>query len=505
MNQTKPTTHQGNLAKIATGPLKPLTEREQWCIWRWTQKKDGMWQKPPYQAADPDHHASTSDPTTWCSYEIALAAVQAGRGDGISYVLTAADPFTAFDLDHCRNPRTHSLDIWSQNFLDVTRATYAEVTPSGDGIRIWGLTADGTTSVNKKFTLEIDGKPIAAEIFRRAPKILTVTGYRLDTVKVLANIDKAVTWAITWGERRKAAALEAAAATQANGHEFNAAGGSGHDIEYINKIVREGAQGGNRSDSFHVVVGHYLGCDWGIEQIYQHLQQFPDGIGSKYIGEGRLRGEIERSARKFEERQLPLSGGWMGSEGPAAEVQSQPLELEDDAELEDDPAQDQDNPDQDNPEPTPELKPEAPPKPDPEDDDPPELDDNLSDDDDPPELDDDDFDGEPEQPDPKLPKLHMHGEPDTRPLVEWLIKDLVPKVGHGLLVGQWGTYKTFVGVDMAASAVTGQAFLDHPIKQQCGVMWIAAEGASQVRARLDAVVKEKCGGERIPFRPLLCL
>ena len=36
-----------------------------------------------------------------------------------SYVLTEADPFAAIDLDHCRHPDTHSIDVWAQNFLDV--------------------------------------------------------------------------------------------------------------------------------------------------------------------------------------------------------------------------------------------------------------------------------------------------------------------------------------------------------------------------------------------------
>jgi hypothetical protein len=326
----KPTTHQSNLAKLPQ-PLAPLIARPQWAVWRWTRQANGKWQKPPFMALEPDRHASTSDPSTWCDYATALATVQAGKADGITYILAKTDPFIAMDLDHCRDPNTGSIDIWAQNFLDTTRNSYAEVTPSGDGIRIWGLTTDTTAAVNRKFTLEIDSKLISVELFRHTHKALTITGYRLDTVKALASIDKGLDWAIVWGERRKAAAAEAKAATQTNGHEFNALGGRGHDIEYIDKMVREGApNGGNRSDNFHVVVGHYLGCDWGIEQIYQHIQQFPDGIGSKYIGEGRLRGEIERSARKFEERQLPLSGGWTG---PATEVQTPPLEPEDDAEL----------------------------------------------------------------------------------------------------------------------------------------------------------------------------
>jgi hypothetical protein len=476
----KPTTHQRDLAKLPRA-LAPLVERPQWCIWRWTLQKNGRWQKPPFMATAPERHASVTDPSTWCDHATAVAAVQAGHADGISYVLTEADPFAAIDLDHCRHPGTHSIDVWAQNYLDVTRHTYAEVTPSGEGCRIWGLTGDGTDPVHRKFTLEIDGKQIAAELFRRTPKALTVTGYRLDTIRELASLDKAFSWAIAWGERRKAAAAEAAAASQINGHTFDG-GGPGHDIDRIERIVREGPLGGNRSDTFHVVVGHYVGCDWSVGQIYEHLQQFPDGIADRYMREGRLLGEIERSARKRAERALPVSGGWEAPEPKPVPPAPEPPPP--DAAEDGEPA----------PDPADELEP-ASPAPEPPD---PELeDDDLNDpeDDDDPELDD-----EP-QPDPTLPKMHAHGDPDPRPLKSWLIKHLMSTVGHGLLSGQWGTGKTFIAFDLAAALATGQPFLGHPVKRQCGVLLIAAEGSSEVRLRLDAVIRAKCGGiERAPFR-----
>ena len=74
---TKPTTHQRDLAKLPRA-LAPLKERPQWAIWRWTQKPDGKWQKPPYQARNPRRHASSTDPSTWSDYPTALAAVQSG-------------------------------------------------------------------------------------------------------------------------------------------------------------------------------------------------------------------------------------------------------------------------------------------------------------------------------------------------------------------------------------------------------------------------------------------
>jgi hypothetical protein len=462
--------------------LAPLVERPQWAVWRWTPK-NGRWQKPPFMATALERHASVTDPSTWCDYNTALAAVQAGHADGISYVLTEADPFAAIDLDHCRRPDTHSIDVWAQNLLDVSRHTYAEVTPSGEGCRIWGLTGDSTNAVHRKFTLEIDGKPIAAELFRRTPKALTVTGYRLDTIRELTNIDRAFGWAIAWGERRKAAAAEAAAASLINGHTFNG-GGPGHDIDRIERIVREGPLGGNRSDTFHIVVGHYLGCGWTVERICEHLQQFPNGIAEKYIGQGRLLGEIERSARKYAEGALPVSRGWEAPEPqavPPAPEPPPPGSAQDDIGDEGEPAPDP----ADEPEP-------ASPAPEPPD---PELeDDDLND----PE---DDLDDEPPQPDPNLPKMYGHGDPDPQPLKSWLIKHLMPTVGHGLLSGQWGTGKTFTAFDLAAALTTGQPFLGHPVKRQCGVLLIAAEGSSEVRLRLDAVIRAKCGGiERAPFR-----
>ena len=107
-------------------------------------------------ATQPERHASTKDPSTWSDYATALAAVQAGKADGITYVLTEDDPFAAIDLDHCRDVDTRSIDVWAQNFLEPAAHSYTEVTPTGTGCRIWGL-ADGEP-LHKKFTLEIDGK-----------------------------------------------------------------------------------------------------------------------------------------------------------------------------------------------------------------------------------------------------------------------------------------------------------------------------------------------------------
>ena len=77
-----------------------------------------------------------------------------------------------------------------------------------------------------------------------------------------------VDWGIVWGERHKAAAAEAAAPINSTGFNGN---GSGYSVDQIEQIVRKGTPvGKNRSDVFHTIVGHYLGCGWSVEQILEH-------------------------------------------------------------------------------------------------------------------------------------------------------------------------------------------------------------------------------------------
>ena len=69
------------------------------------------------------------------------------------------------------------------------------------------------------------------------------------------------------------------------------------------------------------------------------------------------------------------------------------------------------------------------------------------------------------------------------------------------LPGNGAPARRFIVFDLAAALGTGQPFLGHAVKRQCGVLLIAAEGADEVRLRLDAVVRAKCGGmARAPFR-----
>jgi primase-polymerase (primpol)-like protein len=110
-----------------------LRERDQWVGWNWAQRK-GRWTKPPVEIAT-GGRAAVNAPATWCSFAQAAGAYLKGDIAGVGFVLTDDDPYTAIDLDKCRDPQTGTIAPWARDI--ITRlASYTEVSPSGTGIRI---------------------------------------------------------------------------------------------------------------------------------------------------------------------------------------------------------------------------------------------------------------------------------------------------------------------------------------------------------------------------------
>jgi hypothetical protein len=96
--------------------------------------------------------------------------------------------------------------------------------------------------------------------------------------------------------------------------------------------------------------------------------------------------------------------------------------------------------------------------------------------------------------------LQWHGDVDSSVSRSWLVRDLLPETGKGLVSGQWGLYKTFVVLDLAAAVMAGETFIHFPIVRRGGVLFIAAEGATEIPVRLQAVIETKYSEiERMPF------
>src|SRR5947207_5014474 len=74
-----------------------LLERRQWVTWR-MEPADGKPTKIPYAPAT-GHKASTTDPSTWDTYERAVRAAASRGHAGIGFVFSAEDPYVGIDLD----------------------------------------------------------------------------------------------------------------------------------------------------------------------------------------------------------------------------------------------------------------------------------------------------------------------------------------------------------------------------------------------------------------------
>jgi hypothetical protein len=113
-----------------------LAELDQWIVWRAEQRDGGKPTKVPYQING--SHASSTDPKTWCSWAEALKAwhENPSRWSGIGFVFSPGEPYFGIDLDDCIDD-AGKLKPWAQPIMERFFDSYAEISPSGRGIKIW--------------------------------------------------------------------------------------------------------------------------------------------------------------------------------------------------------------------------------------------------------------------------------------------------------------------------------------------------------------------------------
>lgn len=161
------------LAENIPGELQAL---DRWGLWRykWDSKKT-KWDKPPLKCDGKPASTTTSD--DWAEHHQALAAFERGRYDGLGFVLQPGDGIAGLDLDGCREPETGKVEPEAQAIVDAA-GSYAEVSPSGTGIRIFlraTLPDKGRRSAApwKKGSTKAD-----IEVYDRG-RYLTVTGQHI--------------------------------------------------------------------------------------------------------------------------------------------------------------------------------------------------------------------------------------------------------------------------------------------------------------------------------------
>jgi hypothetical protein len=99
--------------------LAPLGAYRQFCTYRLVPsvRKPGKTDKLPCDWRT-GQVVGAHNPAIWCSFDEAAAAVAAGRGHGVGFVFTAADPFWFLDIDSALRPD----GTWSSLAIDLCNA-----------------------------------------------------------------------------------------------------------------------------------------------------------------------------------------------------------------------------------------------------------------------------------------------------------------------------------------------------------------------------------------------
>jgi hypothetical protein len=126
-------------ARVVLDPAgipEELKALPQWVVWRCENRK-GKVTKVPCDAKAPTRLASSTAPSTWSTFNQALAAHQTAAFDGVGFVFAAGGGLFGVDLDGCRNPVMGAVEPWAVDIMSRLN-TYCEVSVSGRGIHVIG-------------------------------------------------------------------------------------------------------------------------------------------------------------------------------------------------------------------------------------------------------------------------------------------------------------------------------------------------------------------------------
>jgi putative DNA primase/helicase len=115
-----------------------LADGRDWVAWKAIRKPDS--DKLDKKPVKPDPlkfaYASHSDPATWGTLEWAWQAMEAHELDGVGTVFHDDNDLIGIDLDKCRDTESGEVEGRAENIVERLD-TYAEVSPSGTGIKLW--------------------------------------------------------------------------------------------------------------------------------------------------------------------------------------------------------------------------------------------------------------------------------------------------------------------------------------------------------------------------------
>ena len=155
---------------------KTLKDLPHFVVWKY-EERNGKTTKPPYDAKT-GKPAKANDPATWTTFETAVKAADILSGnsfDGIGFELLGTN-LVGVDFDGVID-EAGNVDPYVLNIIEQLGNPYAEITPSGNGIRCF-VECDKLPSGGRKFS---NGDHYGVEIYigNEGGRYLTTTGNKL--------------------------------------------------------------------------------------------------------------------------------------------------------------------------------------------------------------------------------------------------------------------------------------------------------------------------------------
>lgn len=141
LNHDNPGAEGSSVSSIAQKQsLSELRDLDQWVGWRYENRDGTAPTKILYDPKALSRKASSTDRSTWASFQLAMSKLTAAAAhplvkslDGVGFVFTADDPYVGLDLDHCVvDGVVHPA---AQAIIDKL-ASWWELSPSGTGVHV---------------------------------------------------------------------------------------------------------------------------------------------------------------------------------------------------------------------------------------------------------------------------------------------------------------------------------------------------------------------------------
>jgi replicative DNA helicase len=261
----------------------------QWVNWKSIKRNGGDVKLPIQPNGKP---ASSSDSATWSAYaELATEGVS-----GAGFVFSLDDPYIGIDLDGCRDPRTGEVDDWALEVLD-RMPTYAEVSPSGTGIKLVGIADESWVHVNK---VKVDavgrgGKAAAVEVYDHG-RYFAITASVVPGHAELLDVTESLQWlAERFSMHRPSAPicgrdiasqtpLVDRAAKYLAKMDASVSGSGGHNTAWRAACVLVQGFGLSQEDALHLLCSEWnQRCKpaWSLKELTHKVKQASEAPGQR--------------------------------------------------------------------------------------------------------------------------------------------------------------------------------------------------------------------------------